>query len=114
MDQLTADKAVFRALVRSDGKMVGAMALVPGGGARFFILARREEDDAFVGRVAAWVKSQSADGIRIEQPDMLPEGTNVPEFFLRLRATLATDGTDSQATEFDVKDPRYVVGPDAS
>lgn len=102
--------ASFRAMLRHDGKMVAGLAVVPGRGARFFVLARRETEDAFVGRVAGWIKTQGAAGLRMESPDMIPEGTSVPEFLLRLRANLAVDGTDPDADEFDVKGENVLDG----
>ena len=36
-------------------------------------------------------------------PDMIPEGTSVPEFLLRLRSALAVEGSDPDGSEFDVK-----------
>ena len=101
--------AFFRAMVRSDGKMVAGLASIPGGRARFFVLERRETDEAFVGRVSAWIKDQGAAGLRMERPDVIPEGTGVPEFLLRLRNALAVDGSDPDASEFDVKSVEYRV-----
>jgi hypothetical protein len=105
--------AFFRAMVRNDGKMVAGLASVPGGPARFFILERRETDDAFVGRVSAWIKDQGASGLRMERPDVIPDGTGVAEFLLRLRNALAVDGADPDASEFDVKEVKRTM-PDPS
>jgi len=104
--------AFFRAMVRGDGKMVAGLASIPGGRARFFILDRRETDDAFVGRVSAWIKEQGAAGLRMERPDVIPEGTGVAEFLLRLRDALAVEGSDPDAPEFDVKSAKYRIVDD--
>jgi len=110
----TAVGAIFRALVRHDGKMVAGLAVIPGGGARFFLLARRESDEAFIGRVSTWIQQRGAEGIRMERPDVLPQGTSVPEFLLRLRASIAAPGSDPEALEFDVKNPEHVIPTDAA
>lgn len=94
-------------MVRQDGKLVAGLAST-GGRARFFVLQRRETDDAFIGRVSAWIKEQGASGLHMESPDVIPEGTSVPEFLLRLRHALAVEGSDPDAAEFDVKKVDYV------
>ena len=104
-DNQLESTAVFRAVVRDDGKMVAGLAAIPGGGARFFILERRESEEAFIGRVSGWIKAGGAAGLRMENPDVIPEGTSTPEFLLRLRVAIAAAGSDPDASEFDVKNP---------
>jgi hypothetical protein len=105
--------ASFRALVRNDGKMVAGLAVVLGGAARFFVLERRESDEAFIGRVSAWIKAQGADGLQMEKPDVIPETITTPEFLLRLRARIAAEGSDPDGSEFDVKNPSHeLADPD--
>jgi hypothetical protein len=99
--------AVFRAVVNREGKMVAALAAIPGGHARFFVLERRETEESFIGRVSAWVKRQGAGGLQMQPPDVVPDGTSTPEFLLRLRASIAADGSDPDASEFDVKNPSH-------
>jgi hypothetical protein len=101
----TSTPALFRGLVRNDGKLVAGLAVILGGAARFFILERRESDEAFIGRVSTWIKDQGADGLRMEKPDVIPEGIAAPEFLLRLRTRIAVEGSDPDASEFDVKNP---------
>ena len=99
--------ALFRALVNNDGKMVAGLAAIPEIGARFFIVEPRETEEAFIGRVSAWIKQKGAGGLRMENPDVVPDGTSTPEFLLRLRVNIAADGADPNASEFDVKNPSH-------
>ena len=85
------------------------LAVIPEGGGRFFILEPRESEEAFVGRVSAWIKAQGGEGLRMENPDVIPDGTSTPEFLLRLRVAIAADGADPDASEFDVKNPTHEV-----
>jgi hypothetical protein len=102
---------IFRALLRHDGKMVAGLASIPGGKARFFVLERRESDEAFIGRVSAWVKDQGGAELRMEPPDMLPQGVSVPEALLRITVALGVEEGEVGASEFDVANPEYMISP---
>lgn len=95
--------AAFRALVRSDAKMVAGMASLSTGAARFFIVRRGESDDEFIGRVAGWIKQQGAEGLSMSPPDVLPEGVELGKVMMRLRAALGARKEDRDADEFDVQ-----------
>lgn len=100
---------VFRALLRHDGKLVAGLASIPGGKARFFVMERRETDEAFIGRVSAWVKGQGGAELRMEPPDMLPQGVSVPEALLRITVALGAEEGNVGASEFDVSKPEYLI-----
>jgi hypothetical protein len=105
----TTKQALFRALVHHDGGMVAAIVAIPDGPARFFILQRREGNDAFIGRISAWVKEQGGARLAMQSPDVLPQGVEVGEVLMRLRKQLGAGRDVGDAAEFDVANPEAVL-----
>ena len=101
--------AIFRATVKYDGSMVAAVAAIPGGAARLFIVQAKESQDLFVGRVSAWIKGQGAGGIEMQEPDVLPEGIEIAEVLLRLKHTLGVDRDEPQASEYAIENANVVI-----
>jgi hypothetical protein len=95
-------RATFKALIRYEGGMVAGMAAMPGGAARLFIRQAQETEELFVGRISQWIKTQGAEGIEMQEPDVLPEGIEIGEVLLRLTNSLGIKSTGDGETEFDL------------
>ena len=93
--------AVYKALLRADGRTVAALAAIPDGAARFFVVQRGEEPEAFIGRVSTWVKAQGAAGLQMAEPDVLSDGIEVGQVLMRIRHALGVP-RNIDAPEFDV------------
>lgn len=101
--------SIFRALIRDDGTMLAALAVVEGEKARFFIVEKRESQDAFIGRVSGWIKANGGTGIDMQPPDLVPKGAEVGEVLMRIRGALGVDRSAGDASEFDVKNTKIVM-----
>jgi len=101
--------AIFRALLRDDGNMLAALAIISGERARFFIVQKRESQEEFVGRVSRWIKEQGGTGLDMQPPDIIPKGAEIGEVMMRLRAALGAGRDDADKDEFDVQNSNIVM-----
>jgi len=101
--------ALFRATVKYDGSMVAAVAVIPQGPARLFIVQSKESPDLFIGRVSNWIKEQGAGGIEMQEPDVLPESIEIAEVLLRLKHTLGVGRDAPEASEYPIDDAELVL-----
>ncbi len=99
---MSANTAVFKAILYSDGRFVAAIAAIPEGQARFFIAQRGEDAETFIGRVSVWVKAQGAEGLEMAEPDVLMEGLEASEVVMRLKHKMGV-GRQADAPEYDVE-----------
>ncbi len=100
--QPAESQAAFKAIIMGDGRMVAAIAAVPSGPARFFVVQKRESQDAFVGRVAEWIRTVGANGLAMLEPDLLPDGIEVAEVLLRIKASLGVAADAPDAPDYEV------------
>ncbi len=103
------EKAIFKALIRPEGSMVAALAVVPSGHGRFFVVQKRESAETFIGRVTEWIKEQDASGVSMEAPDVLPKGVEIGAVLLRIRSALGVSSTDQDNSEFDIQNAKIVL-----
>lgn len=101
--------AQFRATVKYDGSMVAAVAAIPDGQARLFIVQAKESPDIFVGRVSNWIKEQGAGGIEMQEPDVLPESIEIAEVLLRLKNTMGIGRDAPDASEYPIANVELVL-----
>ncbi len=101
-------KATFRAIIRQDGRMVAGIAAIVDGKVRFFVAQRRETQEAFVGRVSLWVKSQQGEALEMAPPEVLPEGVEDGEVVMRLKQKLGIPKESGDASEYDVRNAQLV------
>lgn len=89
--------ALIKTVVRPSNRMVAALAAIVEGRACFFVVQKRESDEAFIGRITTWVKGQGAEGIEMLPPEILPEGIELGEVLMRYRHALGLGGQPAAA-----------------
>lgn len=95
--------ATFKAIIRQDGSTVAGIAALVGGKARLFIRQRRESQEAYVGRVSAWIKDQQGQAMEMQPPEVLPEGAVVGEVLMRLKHALGIPRDAGDRAEYELE-----------
>lgn len=106
----TESQAAFKSIILGDGRMVAAIVAVPSGPARFFVVQKRESSEAFIGRVSQWMHSAGATGLAMLEPDLLPDGIEVGEVLLRIKAALGVARDAPEAPDYEVTNAELVLG----
>jgi hypothetical protein len=99
---------MFKSIVRYDGTLVAAVAALPGGTVRFFVMQKRETPDLFIGRISRWIKEHGGTDLEMQEPEVLPEGIDVGEVLLRIRSALNIDREAPDAAEYEIGDAELV------
>ncbi len=82
--------------------MVAGLAAAGEGKARFFVVQKRESQEAFIGRVTSWLKEQGSEGLQMLPPEVLPKGVEPGEVMMRLKHTLGLS-RQPDAPAYDVE-----------
>lgn len=100
--------ATFKAIIRAEGAMVAGLVAIPEGNARLFIRQKRESEEAFAGRVSAWVKEQGAESMAMHPPEVLTEGLESGEVLMRIKHSLGIPRNEPDQPAYDVENVEVV------
>jgi hypothetical protein len=101
--------ATFKAIIRQDGSTVAGVAALVGGKARLFIRQHRESQEAYIGRVSAWIKDEQGEAMEMQPPEVLPEGAVVGEVVMRLKHALGIPRSAGERAEYDLDSAELVL-----